>query len=37
LIRVQIGALELGDLVAGEWKSLEAEERARLLGATPRG
>jgi 23S rRNA pseudouridine2457 synthase len=36
LIRVQIGAFELGDLAAAKWKPLSSEERTRVLGTTPR-
>ena len=36
LLRVRIGAFELGDLAVGEWRELSAEDRARVL-ATPRG
>jgi 23S rRNA pseudouridine2457 synthase len=32
LIRVRIGALKLGDLTAGEWKILSAEERTLVAG-----
>lgn len=32
LMRVRIGQFMLGDLVAGKWKELNAEERKRVLG-----
>jgi 23S rRNA pseudouridine2457 synthase len=31
LMRVKIGALELGDLDPGKWRALSAEERARVF------
>ncbi len=36
LLRVRIGAFELGDLASGEWRELSSADRARVL-ATPRG
>ena len=31
LVRVKIGALEIGDLVAGKWRALSVAERARVF------
>ena len=35
LLRVQIGALELGSLAAGSWRELSAEERKLLFASPP--
>jgi 23S rRNA pseudouridine2457 synthase len=37
LMRVAIGALELGELAAGQWRGLESEDRARVFAGADAG